>query len=232
MQAHGGQRLVHTMKHSSLDNEISHNRTQREQRLNETRRRLILDAARSAFLEHGLAGTTLREIAKRAGYTPGAIYTYFSSQEQIYGALLAESLQTLTAAVESAGHSGTHAQTDRRDIARTVRNQALAFYVFYRDHPHDLDLGFYLFNGTRPRGLTPELNRQLNGQLMDALAPVRRGLAALGLSAEESLVETTGIFSHIVGALLLKNTGRIRLFGLEPDELVERYLDGLLLRIR
>ena len=50
-------------------------RVVRESALNQARRTLILDAARSAFFELGLDGASLREIAKRAGYTPGAIYS-------------------------------------------------------------------------------------------------------------------------------------------------------------
>ena len=32
----------------------------------------------------------MRQIAQRAGYTAGAIYSYFSSKEEVYGALLAD----------------------------------------------------------------------------------------------------------------------------------------------
>ncbi|HEY9191327.1 MAG TPA: helix-turn-helix domain-containing protein, partial [Methyloversatilis sp.] len=77
-------------------------RTMRETAINEARRSLILDAARSAFLELGLDGASLREIAKRAGYTPGAIYSYFSSREDIYAALLGESLERLKQCVDGA----------------------------------------------------------------------------------------------------------------------------------
>ena len=75
---------------------------QRRQRLTDTRRALVLDAAREVFQQHGLAGANMREIARRAGYTPGAIYSYFDSKESIYGALLAESLERLNAAVAGA----------------------------------------------------------------------------------------------------------------------------------
>ena len=74
----------------------------RESALNQARRTLILDAARSAFFELGLDGASLREIAKRAGYTPGAIYSYFANLEEIYGALLGESLQRLNQVIEAA----------------------------------------------------------------------------------------------------------------------------------
>lgn len=198
-------------------------RAVRESTLNQARRSLILDAARSAFFELGLDGASLREIAKRAGYTPGAIYSYFANLEEIYGALLGESLQRLNQVVEAA--KGCAASSSASDL---LRAKAEAFYVFYRDNPKELDLGFYLFDGMKPRGLTPELNHELNEQLLAALRPVQVQLEALGLSTEEAIIETSAVFAHVVGILVLNNTGRIRLFRQNPDTLFERYIDALL----
>jgi AcrR family transcriptional regulator len=200
----------------------------RESALNQARRTLILDAARSAFFELGLDGASLREIAKRAGYTPGAIYSYFANLEEIYGALLGESLQRLNQVVEAAKGGGRPSSGEAIDL---LRAKAEAFYVFYRDNPKELDLGFYLFNGVKPRGLTPELNEQLNEQLLAALRPVQEQLEALGLSAGEAVIETTAVFAQIVGVLVLNNTGRIRLFKQNPDRLFERYMESLIRRL-
>lgn len=198
----------------------------RESALNQARRTLILDAARSAFFELGLDGASLREIAKRAGYTPGAIYSYFANLEEIYGALLGESLQRLNQVVEAA--KGLSDSSSGIDL---LRAKAGAFYIFYRDNPKELDLGFYLFDGMKPRGLTPELNQELNDQLMAALQPVQVQLEALGLSLNEAVMETSAVFAHIVGVLVLNNTGRIRLFKQDPDVLFERYMDSLIQRL-
>lgn len=203
-------------------------RVARESALNQARRTLILDAARSAFFELGLDGASLREIAKRAGYTPGAIYSYFANLEEIYGALLGESLLRLNQAVEAAGASAKKPSAAPIEL---LRAKAEAFYVFYRDHPKELDLGFYLFDGVKPRGLTPELNQQLNEQLMAALSPVQHQLEALGLGSEAAVLETTAVFAHIVGVLVLNNTGRIRLFKQNPDRLFERYMESLVRRL-
>jgi hypothetical protein len=90
-----------------------------------------------------------------------------------------------------------------------------------------MDLGFYLFNGARPRGLTPELNQQLNGQLQATLQPIQDVLVRLGVNEAEAVIETTAIFAHTVGLLMLNNTGRIRLFGQNAQDLLERYLEPL-----
>ena len=47
----------------------------------------MLDAARAVFLDVGLTGANIREIAKRAGYTPGAIYSYFDAVQAFFSVL-------------------------------------------------------------------------------------------------------------------------------------------------
>src|SRR5690625_2226711 len=74
----------------------------RHQALVDKRRALILDAAKSAFIELGMDKASIREIARRAGYTAGAIYSYFDGKQALYGALLEESLQRLNAEVMQA----------------------------------------------------------------------------------------------------------------------------------
>ena len=198
-------------------------RRRRHQALAEVRRELVLDAARSAFFELGMEKTSMREIAQRAGYTVGALYSYFASKEEVYGALLAESLERLNAEVQKAlGRAG--------DDRERLQVSASAFFDFYRENPRDLDLGFYLFQGMKPRGLTPALNEALNARLRDALRPVQDALEALGLAPDTALAETTALFAHTVGLLVLSHTGRIRMFKQASQDLFRAYLDQLLVR--
>jgi len=193
-------------------------RVRRVQALNDHRRALILRAARSVFDDSGIEGASIREIARRAGYTPGAIYSYFDSKEAIYGALLAESLERLNAAVTAAEPAA-------------LQRKARAWFDFYAAHPRELDLGFYLVHGMAPRGLTSTLDHTLNARLYDALAPVERVLQAAGMAAAEARRENTALFAHGVGLLLLKHTGRIRMFGEQAEALFDRYLDELAQRV-
>lgn len=199
-------------------------RQQRQAAMSDSRRGLVLEAARSVFGEKGVEGASIREIAKRAGYTPGAIYSYFESKEAIYAALLAESLERLNEAV-------TAARAPRTGVQFTLSAKARAWFDFYARNPRDLDLGFYLVQGLAPRGLTTELNQQLNGRLHDALRPCELALLAMGLSPEAALRENTALFAHGVGLLLLQHTGRIRMFGQAPEALFQAYLDQLVARI-
>ena len=185
----------------------------------------MLDAARAVFDKLGIEGASIREIAKQAGYTPGAIYSYFENKEAIYGALLAESLERLNAAVDAAGHDSLTA-SDMLDA------KANAWFGFFAAHPRDLDLGFYLVQGMRPRGLSADLNDQLNDRLHDALRPCELALQAMGLNPEDALRENTALFAHGVGLLLMMHTGRIRMFGQDATLLFEDYVIGLIERLQ
>lgn len=201
----------------------SEQRQQRVQALAGVRRERVLEAARTAFFELGMDKTSIREIAQRAGYTPGAIYSYFASKEEVYGALLGESLDRLNTSVGKA-------VADAPQGAPRLRAAATAFFDFYLANPRDLDLGFYLFQGMKPRGLTPTLNDALNARLLQSLQPGQVELERLGMPARAALQEVTAMFAHAVGILVLSHTGRIRMFRQASSDLFRNYLQQLVER--
>lgn len=63
----------------------------------ETIRRAILDAALDLFISEGYGQVSIRNIAARVEYSPGAIYGYFESKDEIFYALAEEGLRSLGA---------------------------------------------------------------------------------------------------------------------------------------
>ncbi len=53
-------------------------------------RRRLLDAAALEFAEHGFVAARLTEIARRAGFTKGAVYSNFASKQDLFAELFAE----------------------------------------------------------------------------------------------------------------------------------------------
>lgn len=68
--------------------------SRRERRRLATRQE-ILQAARELLLEVGPDELTVRQVARRADFSPASLYTYFSSRDEIVSALLAESFHRL-----------------------------------------------------------------------------------------------------------------------------------------
>ena len=189
------------------------------------KRERILDAARALFAREGLEGASLRAIAAEAGYTPAALYFHFASKEAIYAALLQESLAALEAEVSTAVARAT---TPEGRFAAAAR----AFFGFYAERPQDLSLGFYLFRGgLAPRGLGPDLDPLLNAALMRALRPMEAAAREMGASAPEAEAVMEAAFAHAAGLLLLRHTGRARLFSAETDALMDDFIAASLARM-
>src|SRR5215469_9691052 len=66
--------------------------TQRWHRRKEARPGEILDAALTCFAERGFAATRLDDVAHRAGITKGTLYLYFPNKEELFKAVVAQSL--------------------------------------------------------------------------------------------------------------------------------------------
>ncbi len=62
-------------------------RQARQARQTAERREQLLEVAFELFQSVGLAGFNMREMAQRAGYTPGALYAYFDGKDAILAAL-------------------------------------------------------------------------------------------------------------------------------------------------
>ncbi|HET9769986.1 MAG TPA: helix-turn-helix domain-containing protein, partial [Acidimicrobiia bacterium] len=59
------------------------------------RREMILAAARDVFVESGLNGARLRDIADRAGITEAYLYRYFTSKAELYHAAVFEPVERI-----------------------------------------------------------------------------------------------------------------------------------------
>ncbi|HMR05804.1 MAG TPA: TetR/AcrR family transcriptional regulator [Polyangiaceae bacterium] len=62
----------------------------------------ILRAARKSFLEHGVRGASLREIARRARTSIGMIYYYFKTKDDLFLAVVEEHYEGAIADLEAA----------------------------------------------------------------------------------------------------------------------------------
>src|SRR3972149_4587536 len=69
----------------------------------ETRSREIIEAARRCFLRNGFHQTTTDDICREAAMTPGGLYHYFGSKEEIISAVIGGAAQ------DAVKHLGTMA---------------------------------------------------------------------------------------------------------------------------
>lgn len=199
-------------------------RKQRTLAVDGVKREIIRSAAKHLFAEFGLNGTSVREIARTAGYTTGAIYFHYANKEELYADILRDSLDLLLKDVAAS-------VAPYSEPVAALEAAFRALVMFYDRNPRDLDLSLYLLNGARPRGLTPALNRELNGKLRAVLDVFRTQLSRAGVKDSALNVEVGVLFDEMIGALVSAHTGRLKVIGTDLASVVERHTSNLAERL-
>ncbi len=107
------------------------------------RRREILKAARTLFVEKGIRNTTLDEIAETAAFGKGTIYNYFSSKEELFREIIYdltdEIFEETRLAMEAAGPDlRTQLEAYAVTMIREFHEHKNVTLMLLREH-HQLD---------------------------------------------------------------------------------------------
>jgi AcrR family transcriptional regulator len=92
-------------------------------------RKTILDGAREAVAENGYQSFSMRKLAESIGYSPGALYLYFETREDLLNCLVEEAFAKLLEILNE-----VH---DRDDPVRSLENKMRAYVDFgllFPDH--------------------------------------------------------------------------------------------------
>ena len=156
-------------------------------------RELLLDAASEVFASKGLAGASVEEIAERAGFSIGALYSNFSGKEELFLELMAhraservaDTAQLLT---EGRGTEGRPWQALGQQMIDTAdKNMDLAplqaeFWLYAVRHPDAMEAFAARVRKRREpleRLLTGEFGREEAGYPEDLPARVAIVISAL-----------------------------------------------------
>ena len=93
------------MTESALSTEAAP-RLNRRQAAKVRTRQKVLDAARSLFAERGYEPATIRDIAKGAGMSTGAVFANFQDKAELFEAVLTEDMSRLAEVVEAGAPEG------------------------------------------------------------------------------------------------------------------------------
>ncbi|MBG6213774.1 MAG: TetR/AcrR family transcriptional regulator [Cryobacterium sp.] len=183
----------------------------------------ILRAATDQFFESGYLGTKLDDVATRAGYTKGAVYSNFGSKQDLFGSILNERLATLLSG-RLATILGDEVRLDDAALARIARRLAetliddgpwhlllmeLAVHAarnpqaadLYRESRQSvrLALGAVFLERADQFGIDPVAHR------VDVLAPLI--MSATNIMALEGLLDpdyfTSTVQAHMIEAILV-----------------------------
>src|SRR5919204_3939297 len=94
-----------------------------EDRRSSRKRRAIIEAATSAFLDHGFRGTSMDAVAAAAGVSKQTVYQHFGDKQRLFRELVASTVQEASdpvyEEVRRLADSG-HLEDDLRDLARRL----------------------------------------------------------------------------------------------------------------
>jgi AcrR family transcriptional regulator len=176
----------------------------------------ILDVARAEFAQNGLAGTTIRAVARAADVDPALVYHYFGSKEGLLDAAtnppqhwLENVAKTWTTPVPELGSAllrlmlGAWADDEIGPVLRAVLQTA-----------------------AHEQSIREKLRRVVEGQLM--------GVSGLGVDDRDRQVRSGLVSSQMMGLAMMRYIWQIEpIASLTEDELVaavapnlQRYIDG------
>jgi AcrR family transcriptional regulator len=154
----------------------------------EERRNELMNAAKSLFLEHGVASTTIDQITSTADVAKGTFYLYFSSKEDILAALGERYGQERLALVKA-----KTAEVPPQDWEGKLKAWARACVFAYLDSIRLHDILFY---GSRPptrEGLVDNVEIDHLRELLQA------GVDAAAWKIDDSRFTAVFLFSGLHG---------------------------------
>ena len=195
-------------------------KNRRQLALLDARRAMVLDAAREVFGRLGLERTSMREIAKQAGYTPGALYAFFANKAELLVSLMEDILVQLLNAV-------AQVKPGKSLPEQLLLARGSAWIAFFTARPRDLELTLHLLAGSSLRDMPPELAARLHPRLRDSLQPLAQVLLARGVDPAEADREMEALLAHGMGLLLSQDSTRLQSPANSPEALFAHYLEGL-----
>ncbi|GEM_PF-3792181 len=151
----------------------------------------ILETAGDLFETKGMQKTTVREIARRAGYTTGAVYFHFANKEAIYFQILLSFASDLKEQVKKA--SG-----EKSDPFSAVMAGFLAYVRFFDDKPGELCLSL-ISNSNN-------LAAQEMAVIAQEFTEIRRcfsgHISRFGIDPSKAELETNVLMGDMVGLVL------------------------------
>ena len=184
-------------------------------------RELILQAATGLIQEHGLAGVSAREIARRISYSPGTIYNVFENLEDIIKNIQSRMLQRLAEQLAAIPKTSSP-RTDTLALAHAYlefsRENPGLWSLLYEHRPPDL--------GRSKTKCHAQLEPILK-QFEDALAPLMTAGSRQGVQhcAQTLWAGLHGIASVTCAGNLLNVSGQTA--SALVDEFVNTYVNGL-----
>lgn len=137
--------------------------TDRKKREREMRRQQILIAAKRVFTKKGYDKSTMEDIAREAELSPGTLYLYFKSKDELYASLCLRVLRFINVKVDHVINDPAASYPEKQENLLTAMKDVYAY------DPLILNNMFHLQSSDTLRTLSPELLEEINALSRKAL---------------------------------------------------------------
>lgn len=135
---------------------------ERKTRERERRRQQILVAAKRVFTQKGYEKSTMEDIAREAELSPGTLYLYFKSKDELYASLCLRVLQFINVKVDHVMNEPVDYETKQLELLNAMKD-------VYAYDPLILNNMFHLQSSDTLRTLSPDLLDEINALSRKAL---------------------------------------------------------------
>jgi AcrR family transcriptional regulator len=194
----------------------------RNEHTQEQQREMALAAAELLVVKEGIAGFSMRRVAKAIGYTVGNLYLLFANQDDLLASIGERTADAIYAAL-------TGAAEPHRDARARLRAMSLAYIEFAQRHPNRFRMMFehQLPDDMQDRPAVDARLRRLFQLVEENLRPL------LPAARPERLRATAaGLWSSVHGVCMLAVTGKLEWSGLRDyralcNGVVDTFLAGV-----
>lgn len=184
-----------------------------QDRRREATRARIVEAGLDRVADGGLEALSMHAVAAAVDLTPGALYRYFASKDDL---LLAMELEVLDAWRARLAAAAGDAPTPLAGVVRATR----AYLALAAEDPNRFALISHLLGDPRPR---------LDDERARALVPPLLGLLGLVAVPLGGLDRAVLLFASLHGLSQLRKLNRLAPAPLDAEGLADRLVDTLLL---
>ena len=185
----------------------------REKQKAELRSELVA-AAHKLVQEEGYEGLTIRKLAKRVGYAPMSVYSYFADKQDILFALAEDAFETLARRIEE------HPSDDPVEALQAVMTEYAAFGL---GNPNEYRTVFMTEKTRPPEGRSFQEMHEANPAMKALITRVEACVAAGKLQGDPRAIATM-LWAVGHGTISLLITFPFYPFG-DPHAFVKRMCD-------
>ncbi|MBN1572400.1 MAG: TetR/AcrR family transcriptional regulator [Deltaproteobacteria bacterium] len=191
----------------------------------ERKRRLLIDSAKSLFVERGYGNTTVDMITERAGVSTGTFYIYFKSKSEVYKVFQDEGIDILTGMIKKAVANPSMSPISK--VTAAVK----AYFRFYRECREYFDLIAVISLGGQDelRERESEIGRRIDDKTLILLREIegviKEGVDSGDFYPVDTWEVTNVLWGMLDGLIILSERDNVRVIELDIEELIKTALE-------